>query len=84
MASENNITLTPDWQELSSGTAIITLVSGGSFWLNVGDSAPADDLAYFEVTPEEKYFSYPGTKKIFGKLPVDGVSQTIVSPTEVS
>ncbi len=83
MASKNNVTLTTTWQELSDGAATIVLITGGGFWINVGTSAPTTDAAYFAVTPDEKYYSYPGTQKIYGKVPtLDQI--TIVAPTEIS
>jgi hypothetical protein len=83
MASETNITLTTSWQEVADGAATIALVTGGVFWINVGASAPTDDTAYFAVTPDEKYYSYPGTQKIYAKIPTADQT-TIVSPTEIS
>jgi hypothetical protein len=83
MASKNNVTLTTAWQELSEGAATILLITGGVFWLNVGTTAPTTDAAYFTVTPDEKYYSYPGTQKIYGKVPTNDQT-TIVAPTEIS
>ena len=83
MSSENNIELNTSWQEVSDGPATIILVTGSTFWLNVGASAPTDDLAYFPVTPDEKYYSYPGTQKMFAKIPTADIP-TIVAPTEIS
>ena len=83
MASENNITLTTSWQEVADGACSIILVTGGTFWLNIGAVPPTTDAAYFTVTPDEKYYSYPGTQKIYAKIPPDSIP-TIVAPTEIS
>jgi hypothetical protein len=83
MASKTNVTLSRSWAELADGACSIILVTGGVFWLYVGTSSPSDDTAYFPVTADEKYYSYPGTQKVYGKVPNLDIP-TIVAPVEIS
>lgn len=84
MATETNIELTEAWQEIADGPAMIILVTGFTFWVNNGASAPTDDTAYFPVTPDDKSYKYNGTQKTFAKIPEVTSAKTIVSPTEIS